>query len=207
MLQLGKFPTLSNKALQEAIASVAREASFDAQEVLMDYGQYISHMPLLISGSIKILREDVDGREILLYHVQPGGTCAVSLACCMERRQSEIRAITESPTKVLMIPIEHMEPWMATHSGWRQFVIQTYHNRFSELLKTVDDIAFRKLDERLLLYLQKRAALAEDGVVRSTHQEIAQDLNGSRESISRLLKQLERMGRIQLSRNAITINA
>ena len=205
MNDLRLFPQLRDKKLLADIAEYGRETSFPTQTVIMDYGQYLSHMPLLLDGSIKIMREDEDGHEILLYHVYPGSTCAVSLTCCMERRRSEIRAIAETDVSMIMLPVEQMEPWMRQYSGWRQFVIKTYADRFAELLRVIDDTAFRKLDERLVRYLLRRTQAAGTRTLQTTHQEIAQDLNGSRESISRLLKQLERMGKIRLSRNVVEV--
>ena len=205
MDDLRLFPQLRDKHLQREITEFGREMTFPAHATIMDYGQYLSHMPLLLEGSIKIMREDDEGHEILLYHVHPGSTCAVSLTCCMERRRSEIQAVAEADVRLIMLPVEKMEPWMRQYAGWRQFVIQTYADRFAELLQVVDDTAFRKLDERLARYLVRRSRAAGTQVLKTTHQEIAQDLNGSRESISRLLKQLERLGKIRLGRNAVEV--
>ena len=205
MEDLRLFPQLRDKKLLEEIAQHGKVMAFPAHTTIMDYGQYLSHMPLITQGSIKIMREDEEGHEILLYHVYPGSTCAVSLTCCMERRKSEIQAIAESDVQLIMLPVEKMEPWMREYPGWRQFVIQTYADRFAELLQVIDDTAFRKLDERLARYLLRRSKAAGVTTLKTTHQEIAQDLNGSRESISRLLKQLERLGRIKLGRNMVEI--
>ena len=205
MDDLRLFPQLRDPKLQADITAHGKEMTFPAHTTIMDYGQYLSHMPLITEGSIKIMREDEQGHEILLYHVYPGSTCAVSLTCCMERRRSQIQAIAESDVKLIMLPVERMEPWMREYPGWRQFVIQTYADRFAELLQMIDDTAFRKLDERLARYLLRRSKAAGTTTLKTTHQEIAQDLNGSRESISRLLKQLERMGKIKLGRNVVEI--
>ena len=176
-----------------------------AGQKLMDIGQYIRSMPLLISGAIKILREDSDGDELLLYFLERGETCAITMSCCMGHTQSDIRAIAEMDTRLVMIPVQKMEEWTAKYKSWRNFVFQSYHNRLHELMETVDSIAFLKMDERLLKYLQDKVNVTGDNVVHSTHQEIAYELHTSRVVISRLLKKLEKLGKIELNRNNIKV--
>jgi len=172
---------------------------------IMDIGQYIRSMPLLISGAIKILREDDNGDELLLYFLEKGDTCAMTLSCCLGDTKSEIRAITELNTKLIMIPIQKMEEWTAKYKSWRNFVFDSYHNRLMEMLTTIDSIAFMKMDERLLKYLKDKVKVTKEDVVKSTHQEIAYELHTSRVVISRLLKSLENQGKIELHRNYIKI--
>jgi CRP/FNR family transcriptional regulator len=172
---------------------------------LMEIGDYIRSMPLLVSGAIKVLREDTEGDELLLYFLESGDTCAMTLNCCMGQTKSEIRAIAEMDTKLIMVPVQKMDEWMVKYKSWRTFVLQSYQNRLNEMLETIDGIAFMKMDERLLKYLKKKALISKSNHINSTHQEIAYDLHTSRVVISRLLKTLEKRGNIELQRNQIKI--
>lgn len=162
-------------------------------------------MPLLISGAIKILREDKEGDELVLYFIEQGDTCAMTLSCCLGDSKSEIRAIAETDTRLMMIPVAKMEEWLGKYKSWRQFVLQSYQNRMTELLEAIDTIAFLKMDERLFKYLKDKAMVNHNDVIHVTHQEIASDLHTSRVVVSRLLKALEIDGRIELHRNNIKI--
>lgn len=172
---------------------------------LMEIGDNIRGMPLLISGVIKILREDEDGDELLLYYLEKGDTCSMTMACCMGDKKSEIRAIAETDAKLIMVPIQKMEEWTAKYKSWRNFVFNSYHVRLNELLSTLDNIAFQKMDERLIGYLKEKSRVTKDNIIHSTHQDIAYDLHSSRVVISRLLKKLEEMGKIKLHRNYLEI--
>ncbi|MCR9182722.1 MAG: Crp/Fnr family transcriptional regulator [Flavobacteriaceae bacterium] len=174
-------------------------------ELLMDIGTYVTAMPLLISGAIKVMREDDDGDELLLYFLERGDTCAMTLSCCLGQKKSEIRAIAERDTKLIMIPIQKMEEWTSKYKSWRNFVFNSYQNRLDEMLETIDSIAFLNMDERLWNYLQEKCRIAKSTIIKNTHQEIAYDLHTSRVVISRLLKSLEKNGKIKLQRNSIEI--
>tara|TARA_R110002167_G_scaffold125448_13_gene305613 strand:- start:2443 stop:3075 length:633 start_codon:yes stop_codon:yes gene_type:complete len=172
---------------------------------LMEIGEYVKGMPLLVSGAIKVLREDKNGDELLLYYLEKGDTCSMTLTCCMGDSKSEIRAIAETDAKLIMVPIAKMEEWTAKYRTWRNFVFESYHNRLNELLLTLDTIAFENMDERLIGYLKEKSRINNDRAIHNTHQEIAYDLHTSRVVISRLLKKLEQMGKIGLHRNYIEI--
>lgn len=193
---------------QELINEIVQVGTF--KEVpegfkLMEIGEYVKGMPLLVSGAIKVLREDSDGDELLLYYLEKGDTCSMTLTCCMGDSKSEIRAIAETNAKLIMVPIQKMEEWTAKYKSWRNFVFESYHNRLNELLQTLDSIAFDKMDMRLIGYLKEKARINKDDTIHNTHQEIAYDLHSSRVVISRLLKKLEQMGKIALHRNHIEI--
>ncbi len=191
--------------LIEEIVTVGHLKQFEAGEKIIEIGQYIKGMPLLLSGVIKILREDDDGDELLLYYLERGDTCSMTMACCLGDTQSEIRAIAETDVELVMVPIRKMEEWTGKYRSWRNFVFDSYHNRLNELLATVDSIAFKKMDERLIAYLREKSRIAQSNIVNNTHQEIAYDLHSARVVISRLLKKLEQMGKISLHRNHIEI--
>lgn len=207
MLQLlqENFPQLSDQGLQSEILANSKLVSFEADEVIMDVGQFFKTIPLVIKGSIKVMREDDDGNELFLYYINKGETCAMSLTCCMSNQKSTIRAVTEERTTLFMLPVHFMDQWMADYPSWRAFVMKIYRKRFEELMDTIDSIAFTRMDERLRKYILNKVKTTNTNTLKITHQEIAYELNSSREVISRLLKQLEKKGEIQLSRNKITL--
>ncbi|MFC4632736.1 Crp/Fnr family transcriptional regulator [Dokdonia ponticola] len=199
------YGSLFEEALINEIVQVGTYKEVPAGFKLIEIGSYIKGMPLLVSGAIKVLREDKNGDELLLYYLEKGETCSMTMTCCMGQTKSEIRAIAETDTKLIMIPIQKMELWMSTYKSWRDFVFESYHNRLNEMLHTIDSIAFDNMDERLLNYLKEKARVNKDHIIRNTHQEIAYELHSSRVVISRLLKKLENLGKIELHRNYIEI--
>ncbi len=174
-------------------------------DIIMDINDYVSMMPLLLEGAIKILREDQEGNELLLYFLERGDTCALTLSCCLGQTRSEIRAVAERDTELIMIPINKMEEWTATYKSWRNFVFESYHVRLTEMLETIDTLAFMNMDQRLLRYLKDKAKINQSEELQVTHQQIAYDLNTSRVVISRLLKKLELDKKIVLNRNHIVV--
>lgn len=175
-------------------------------EIIMDINDYIISMPLLLEGAIKILREDKDGNELLLYFLERGDTCALTLSCCLGQTRSEIRAVAERDTTFIMVPVAKIGEWTAKYKSWRNFVFESYHSRLTEMLETIDTIAFMNMDERLLRYLQDKAKINQSEELQVTHQQIAYDLNTSRVVISRLLKKLEIENKIHLQRNQIVVH-
>lgn len=200
------FPNIAEKALQEEIATVGKLTEFSAGTVIMDVGQYVKVVPLVIEGAIKVSREDEEGNELFLYYLEGGQTCSMSFTCCMMHKKSEIRTVAEENTLMIGIPIRYVDEWMTKYQSWKNFVMQTYDFRMLELVRTIDSIAFHHMDDRLLAYLDKKAKAIQSKVINVTHQEIAYDLNASREAVSRLLKQLENDGRLKLGRNKIELN-
>lgn len=199
------FPLLTELELQNEIVECSTLRAFDANETLLDYGDYIRYVPLMIEGSVKVLRQSDDGNELFLYYLNGGDTCAMAFTCCMMRRKSEIRTITEEPSQVIFIPLQKMEDWMGQYRSWREFVMTSYNNRFEELFSALDNIAFLKMDERLLRYLASKSRSLGQKMLNTTHQEIARELNASREAVSRLLKKLERKQLLRLGRNKIEL--
>jgi CRP/FNR family transcriptional regulator len=200
-----RFPIFFEEGLKKELNSVSKLYRVPAGDIIMDIDQSIDQIPLVIKGSIKISREDEEGNEIFLYYLEPGHACATSITCCLSGQRSTIRAIAEDDTEYLGIPVQYSDEWMLKYKTWKNFVMNTYSERFEELLKAIDQLAFKKMDERLAKYLHDKADLHDDSVIHISHQEIAYDLNTSREVISRLLKQLERIGSIKLGRNRIVI--
>ena len=202
---IDNFPIFFEEELKKELNSVAKMHNSSAGDIIMDIDQTIDQIPLVIKGSIKILREDEEGNEIFLYYLEPGQACATSITCCLSGQRSTIRAIAEDDTQYLGIPVQYSDEWMLKYKSWKNFVMNTYSERFEELLKAIDQLAFKKMDERLSKYLHDKAELHDSCEINISHQEIAYDLNTSREVISRLLKQLEKIGSIKLGRNRIII--
>ncbi len=200
------FPQIAEVKLQEEIAETGKLMHFSAGEVIMDYGGYVRIVPLVLEGNIKVMREDEEGNEIFLYYIKAGETCSVSFTCCMMHKKSYIKTIAEDDVVLIGVPIKHVDEWMTKYQSWKNFVMLSYDSRLFDMVKTIDNIAFRKMDERLIEYLKEKAKANLSPVISATHQEIAYDLNASREAISRLLKQLEKDGMLSLGRNRITLN-
>lgn len=191
--------------LVELIEANAIERTFNEGEVLMRTGQYIKSTVLVLSGRIKIYRQSEDGGEFLIYYLGSGEACAVSLICALQSQTSEITAKAVEETEVIMLPVQLMDEMMTKFKSWSHFVIHTYRNRFDEMLSVIDSIAFRNMDERLEFYLKRCKEDTGNTTLMLTHQQIADDLNSSREVISRLLKKMEQMGKLKLNRSSIEL--
>jgi CRP/FNR family transcriptional regulator len=191
------------KELQQEILKIGIVKTFQTNEVLIREGQFITSFPLILKGLIRVTRNNDDGNELLLYYLKQNEVCAMSLTCCMTNLTSNVKAVAEEETEVIMLPVEMLDNWMCKYPGWKQFVMQTFQNRFRELIDTIDSIAFLKLDERLVRYFTDRYKQTGTVKLNETHQDLALRLNTSREVISRLLKKLEKDGKIKLSRNFI----
>lgn len=187
------------------ISAVGKVYTHKRGDIMIDLGEEIKFIPIILEGAIKIVREDENGDELLLYFVEFGNTCAMTLNCCIGNVSSEIRAICESDTRLIMIPVMYMDQWLTKYKSWRTFIFNNYQNRMIELLKAIDSLTFKKLDQRLEQYLHEKANVSKNKELQITHYEIATDLNSSRVVISRLLKQLENEGTVQLGRNTIIL--
>lgn len=179
---------------------------FAPDEQLMRPGQYFKSTILILEGGVKLYREGQDGNEFFIYQLGPGDACALSMICATRKEQSQVSARAIEPIKALLVPISLMDELMKDHKSWYYFVLESYRTRFEELLEVVDSIAFKGMDERLEFYLKNQSKMLHTNELPVTHQQIASDLNSSREVISRLLKKLEQQGLVRLSRNAITLN-
>jgi len=193
--------------LLEEIEKNATIKTFKSGEIIMRTGQYIKSTMLLIEGSIKIFRENEDGDEFLMYFIQPGEACAISLVCASKMEASQIMAKSMEETTVILVPIQLMDEWMSKYKSWYYFVLETYRNRFEELLLLIDNVAFRNMDERLQFYLNRHATVNQSNIVNLSHQQIADELNSSREVISRLLKKMEQRKMLMLHRNYIELKS
>ena len=192
-------PELKSAFEQNATKIEAAEGS-----ILLESGQYPSFIPIVLSGCIRVIRQNADGEETFLYHLMPGETCALSLTCCATQRPSEVKTIAEEDTSFWAIPIHLVEEWQQ-YKEWKTFIGLTYQTRFTKMLTVIDDIAFKHQDERLWKYLQARANVKQTDVLHISHEQIAQELNIQREAATRLLKKLKENGYIETGRNEIRI--
>ncbi|MBS1652627.1 MAG: Crp/Fnr family transcriptional regulator [Bacteroidetes bacterium] len=194
----------TQKELLLEIEKNARLKSFKQGEIVITPGQEILYIPIVIKGSIRILRQDNKGAEVFLYHLYPGQTCAVSLTCCQSGKKSMIKALAETKTEIIQIPVKQTEDWFK-YPEWKAYISSNYNSRFEELMQVVDLIAFQQMDKQLLHYLEERSKALNTRVVELTHQQIADELHAHREAISRLLRVMEQKGLVKLGRNNIEV--
>lgn len=195
------FPQF-NLDLLAHLEKIGQVTEFDEGDMLMKPGQYFKNSLLILDGQVKLYREGEDGEEFFLYYLEKGNACALSMICATKNETSAIKAKAISPVRALSIPIQHMDGLMKDHREWYYFVLETYRSRFEELLDVIDHVVFHAMDEKLEFYLKRQFESMGDKIV-ITHQEIANDLNSSREVISRLLKKLESEDQISISRHEI----
>lgn len=202
------FPQLAEdeKLLAEFDSSINIKF-FNKGRLIIDYGSVIEFVPLVLEGVVKILRENDDEKEVMLYFLEGGHTCAATFSCCMIKKRSEIKAVADTDCRIAFIPVTVANRWLREYDVWRDFVFAVYDQRLFALIDTIDRLAFSKLDEQLIDYLESRAQQAHDKVIHISHADIAHDLSASREAISRLLKKLEEQGTVELGRNRITLLA
>lgn len=177
----------------------------NAGDVLMEVGQQVLYMPIVLQGIIKVSRIDENGNELLLYYVESSESCAMTFTCCMREFPSEIRAIVDEKAEILLVPTEYMDDWIVKYPSWKNFVMRTIRYRFHELIIALDQIAFQSLDERLSTYLKVKSKTTGSALINLSHEQIANDLASSRVVISRLLKRLENDKKVLLYRNQIKL--
>jgi CRP/FNR family transcriptional regulator, anaerobic regulatory protein len=179
--------------------------SYPTDSLIVSENSSIRSIPLVLTGSIKVLRTEEDGREILLYYIKPGESCIMSFLGGMYHETSKIKAVVEEDAEILLIPIDKVNEWIKAYPEWIDYIFKLYHKRFEELLSIVNAVAFQKLDERILDLLKKKADLHQTKELSITHQQLADDLGTTREAVSRLLKQMENNKLIKLLRNKIEL--
>ena len=179
--------------------------SFKEGDLIMDYGKYIRMMPIVLKGTIKVLKLDENNNEILLYYLSNNESCSMAYSCCLEAKKSEVKAIAEDDVDIIAIPHVKLDEWLCTYPSWKNYIMRSFNERFTELLKSIESIAFHKLDERLIGYLKEKKRHSGSSVIKSSHYLIADELATSRVVISRLLKHLENDKKIILYRNEIKL--
>ena len=201
---LKHFPSLE-KHLAEEMAEVATIRTVPEGTTLMRTGQNIRSGILVIDGMVKVYREDESGNEFFMYYLDAGKACAISLVCAMGKETSSLLAKAIRESTIMTIPAQHIDSWMGKYKSWAQFAVNSYRERFEELLHTIDHIAFLNMDERLVFYLKRHQEQFKTNIITTSFTEIAQDLNSSREVISRLMKKLSDKGLVRLHRSHVEI--
>ncbi len=199
------YGSIFEKELIEEIVKVGFMEKYKQGEVLVDIGENMTHIPLILSGAVKIIRREKEGDELVLYFLEKGDTCAISFINCINRKESIFKAVVENDTEAIFLPVEHIDEWLAKFKTWRHFIIDSYHFRLLEMVESIDGLAFMNMNQRLLKYLGDKAKINQDINLEITHQEIADDLNTSRVVVTRLLKQLHNDGKVFSTRNKVQV--
>jgi CRP/FNR family transcriptional regulator len=199
------FDSTFEPALIKEMQQFGEVKHFTEGDLIMDYGKYIRMMPIIVKGTIKVFRMDETGNEILLYYLSSNESCSMAYSCCMEAKKSEVKAIAEDDVELIAIPHLKLEEWLCKYPTWKSYIMRSFNERFLELLKSIESIAFHKLDERLISYLKEKQRLSGSSVIKASHYLIADELHTSRVVVSRLLKQLENDKKIILYRNEIKL--
>lgn len=197
-----KFPGIEPELLQE-ISNHSEVREVESGEILIRTGQHLSSAIIVLRGALKIYREGEEGGEFFLYYLNPGQACAMSMSCLRHQEQSQVMGMAVEDSEILMVPMIKINQWVREYQSWQEFVINSYRNRFEEVLAVLDSVAFRGMDERLEFYLIKETQRSKGNNLSVSHQAIANDLNTSREVVSRLLKKMEQRGLLELHRNSI----
>ena len=205
MTHLNYFRETFEPKLLDEIGKVSVYKKINAGEIVIDTGQIIKYIPVVLKGLVKVFREDDEGKELLIYYINPNESCALTFTCCMQENPSEVKATAEEDTEIILIPVGKMDEWMGKYTTWKTFVLKTIRLRFKELLKTIDQIAFQNLDARLVQYLSEKSNTTGSRLLNLSHQQIADELASSRVVISRLLKKLENEKKVLLFRNQIKL--
>ena len=204
-MNLDSLSTIFEPALLKEIQQFGIIQHFNEGDLIMDYGKYIRMMPIILKGTVKVYRLDENGNEILLYYLSSSESCSMAYSCCIEAKKSEVKAIAEDDVELIAIPHIKLDEWLCTYPSWKNYIMRSFNERFIELLKSIESIAFHKLDDRLVAYLKERKRLSGSSVIKASHNLIADELATSRVVISRLLKQLENSKKIILYRNEIKL--
>ena len=199
------FDSTFEPALIKEMQQFGEVKHFTEGDLIMDYGKYIRMMPIIVKGTIRVFRMDETGNEILLYYLSSNESCSMAYSCCMEAKKSEVKAIAEDDVELIAIPHLKLEEWLCKYPTWKSYIMRSFNERFLELLKSIESIAFHKLDERLISYLKEKQRLSGSSVIKASHYLIADELHTSRVVVSRLLKQLENDKKIILYRNEIKL--
>ncbi|MCD6012119.1 MAG: Crp/Fnr family transcriptional regulator [Flavipsychrobacter sp.] len=194
----------SDPHLNDELKKYARAKKVSKDTVLIQPGDEIVFLPIVQKGVLRIMRQDNEGREIFLYHLYPGQTCAMAINCCQSHKKSMVKAVAEDDSEILQVPVKLIDEWFK-YEEWKSYINNTYANRFAELMQVIDLIAFSNMDKQVLHYLEERAKAADSKALYITHQQIADELHTHREAISRLLRTMEQKGMVRLGRNTIEL--
>ncbi len=195
---------LKEKELKEELYENSEILEFKNGDVIVREGQYVKVLPIVLSGSIRVFHANEE-REILLYYVEPGQTCMMSLSACFYNNQSPSQAVASMDTTILAIPVAFITEWQRKYKSWNEYVIKTFRNRYDELLYTFEGVAFKHVDSRIMQYLLFRKGKEGNSLVNISHQSLANELGTTRVVVSRILKQFELENKVKLHRGGIEV--
>jgi CRP/FNR family transcriptional regulator len=201
--QLNEFK--ATPEINEQLMAFGTVKSFKEGDVILNENAYTNAIPIVTNGSIRVMRSDEDGREILLYYINKGESCIMSFLGGLHQDTSKVKAIAEEATEILFIPIEKVISLIKEYPQWLEYIFRLYHKRFEELLEVINAVAFKKMDERILNFIQKKCEMAQSKTISITHETLSLELGTARVVVSRLLKQMEDAGLVKLGRNKITL--
>ena len=204
-ISMSATDSLFQTLLKDEVSAYGQLKKFPAGSVILQEDSYIKSIPLVLNGSLKVMRTDQDGHEILLYYITPGESCIMSFLGGLHNETSKMKVVVEEDAEILFIPVAKASEWVKKFPEWSDFIFKLYHKRFEELLSAVNAIAFQKLDMRLLQLLRQKSELYQTKDIKITHQQLADELGTAREAVSRVMKQMENEGLVVLSRNKITL--
>ncbi len=199
------YSNIFEEELIDEIVKVGFIEKIKAGNHLIDIGEDLTHIPLILSGVVKIIRKEKGGEELVLYFLERGDTCAISFANCINRKKSIFKGVVENDTEAIFLPVDKIDDWLVRFKSWRFFIIDSYHFRLIEMVESIDSLAFMNMNQRIFKYLTDKAKINRDIDLTITHQQIADDLNTSRVVVTRLLKQLHEDGKIYSTRNKIKV--
>ncbi len=200
-----QYSELFEDELIQKITEVGFVKKINNGSLLIDIGDELTHIPLIINGVIKIIRQDKDGLELSLYYLEPGDTCAISFANCINKKKSVFRGIAESDVEAIFIPVDLVDEWLVKYKSWRNFIIDSYHFRLLEMVESIDSLAFLTLRNRIWKYLTDKVKISKDIDLGITHQDIASDIHSSRVVVTRILQKLHDEGKIYSTRNKVKV--
>lgn len=204
-INTAKLESIFEKELIKELFQYGETKPFSAGEVIMDYGKYVRMMPIILSGTVKVLRKDENGKEILLYYLSDNESCSMAYGCCIAAKKSEIKAVAEEDGQLLAIPFVKLTDWLCKYEGWRNYIFNSFNERFLELLNSIDIMAFGNMDRRIKQYLKEKYERTGSAVIKVSHYKIAEELATTRVVVSRILKQYENEGQLLLYRSEIKL--
>jgi CRP/FNR family transcriptional regulator len=200
IIEFQASPQMISKILELSV-----HKTFEEGDVILQENAHIRSIPIVTSGSIRVMRSEGDEKEILLYYIKAGESCIMSFLGGLHNDTSKVRAVAEETTDILFVPVSKVKELIREYPEWLDYIFRLYHERFEELLEVVNAVAFKKMDERLLLFLEKKADITQNKILSITHEQLAAELGTARVVVSRLLKQMEVEGLVKLGRNKITL--
>jgi CRP/FNR family transcriptional regulator len=198
-----KFKYLGKDLISELL-DISIVKIFPANIELVREGQYIKYIPIVLNGLVKVYTQYED-KELLLYYIKPEQSCIMSFSSCINNDKSKIFAITEEESTVLLIPSDKIAKWVIELPTINMLFYQQYDLRYSELVDTIHQMLYHKLDKRLLDYLSEKVSVTGKNPIKISHKEIANDLGTAREVVSRLVKKLERQNILKQYHDSIEL--